>query len=78
MNSKQTIEVQTSKGKLVAEASTDPDYPGIYIDLEVDGVSHSLVLAELPEGEQQLSVKVWGRDQEDYSCNIQVEEKINY
>lgn len=72
---KDRIEVDTVFGKLYAEVSSDPDYPGIYVGLEredTDGTTDmTLALAEctpdIPtEGGHALRVMVWKIYHDDY------------
>jgi hypothetical protein len=70
------IVVQLPNGnQLVAQASSDPSYPGIYITLEGENVDKTAVsiptvlMESLPEGE--LRVIVWGKkDSEDYTHKV--------
>lgn len=72
------ILVETPFGTLVAYASTDSDYPGIYIDLRRTGfgVDAPLMLTEYTETEAdieggQLITRIWGNvAQEEYSDRI--------
>ena len=61
-------------GKLVAQASTDPDYPGIYIDYIKDGqntASYPSVLMEY-NPDKKLRALIWANpDSEDYSEEIE-------
>jgi hypothetical protein len=69
------IEIETPLGKLVAYKSIDPDYPGIYIDLERNGIGMSVCLVEVNNSEDEdkdtLVSRIWsdGRE-EDYTCCI--------
>ena len=46
--------VHTSQGVLVAYASSDPNNPGIYIDLKINGVEYPVALVEYTEMEGVL------------------------
>ena len=72
--------VDTPKGTLVAYAGTDPDYPGIYIDLQRPGfgVDAPLVLtectqteADMREGAPHIITRIWGSVvEEEYTDRI--------
>ena len=71
------MRVETPLGTLVATAATDPQHPGIYIDLRRTGESDDVPLAlvefsaddaDFPDGDQNLITRVWGNArQEDYT-----------
>lgn len=72
--------VDTPLGTLVAYAGTDPEYPGIYIDLQRPGfsVDAPLVLTEctetegdLEDGVPQIITRIWGPvTEEEYSDRV--------
>jgi len=62
---KQEIRVETPLGTLVAYPSIDSDFPGIYIDLERNGVAMNVGLAEVDnadwsEDKGSLISRIWG------------------
>ncbi len=71
------IDVDTAFGKLFAEVSGNPDYPGIVICVERDGedgrYDHQLALAECTpdhpnNGDHALRLMIWGNDDiDDYT-----------
>ena len=74
------IEVITPFGVLIAEASGDPDYPGIHICLNNGKEERQLVLVEstpsqLEEETRTLRVLVWANDSEDYSHELKIIEE---
>ena len=78
MSRKNTLEVSTPAGTLIAYASMDPQNPGIFIDLKRDDVDFQLNLAgteclisEDNESECRLVSHVWGDGiQEDTTYDI--------
>jgi len=68
----QRIEIQTVFGKLIAEQSGDPHYPGIHICLERNDGERQLVLVESTPGTpcestHTLRALVWKNNFEEYS-----------
>lgn len=64
---KNTLEVKTPMGTLVAYASTDPQNPGIFIDLKNDDVDYQLNLvgtecqiSEEDAAECRMVSHIWG------------------
>lgn len=71
--------VETPFGTLVAYASNDPYYPGIYIDLRRDGFPEDMPVALIEstdteadvDEERNLITRVWGNGQEqDYTNRV--------
>ena len=71
--------VETPFGTLVAYSSSDPYYPGIYIDLRRDGFPEDMPVALIEstdteadaEGKGNLITRVWGDGKEqDYTDRI--------
>ena len=72
-----TLRTETPLGAIIARAATDPNHPGIYIDLRrgVDDPDMPLALVEFSaddadflDGEQNIITRVWGNArQEDYT-----------
>ena len=64
-------------GAIIARAATDPDHPGIYVDLRRTGAGADMPLAlieyaadegDLPEGQPNIITRVWGdAAREDYT-----------
>lgn len=83
MDKKDELRVEMSKGALVAYASCNPEYPGIYIDLcRCDG-DFPLVLTEgtktegdLEDGTEHIITRIW-RDvsESEYSERV-IHEKV--
>lgn len=77
-----TMAVETPLGILKASAATDPNHPGIYIDLVLPGTTAevSLALVEFCDvsdmdtdvlGTKQIITRIWGDDEkEDYTDRI--------
>lgn len=60
------ISIDTPRGKLVAELSMDPEYPGIYVFLiDEEGYEYNVALVEW-SGSTDLRTLAWGSEQEDY------------
>lgn len=55
--------VSTSKGLLKAYPATDPDHPGIYIDLGDEAV------ALVEQKDQKIRTLAWTKEEEDYVSN---------
>ena len=76
----ETISVETKLGKLIASKSTDPNHPGIYIDLRRNGISYDapLILTEYADDEApgdtvdpKIVARCWDDVQrEDYTTAI--------
>ncbi len=74
------IAVKTPLGTIVASPATDPDHPGISIDLKRPGCDGELNLglvefacdeSDLPEGKGHIITRVWGDGrQEDYTERV--------
>lgn len=86
------IEVKTAFGMLIAEPSSDPDYPGVWISImrprteegEEGEYEANLALvesmqdSEFPDSKKKLRVLVWANpDREDYTEEITTEFKPN-
>jgi hypothetical protein len=56
-----SIEVNTPKGKIKAYLSTDPNYPGIYIDINDEGAA----LIEFQDNTQQHVIHIWRQSNEE-------------
>lgn len=71
------IEVKISGGVLVAQKSTDPHYPGIFLDFVPDTAEEAVPVALLEEVSEtkQVRLLVWENSQEDYSFEIEYREK---
>lgn len=75
-----TLRTETPLGAIIARAATDPNHPGIYIDLRrgADDPDMPLVLVEFSEdeadqwdGKQLIVTRVWGDGrQEDYTERV--------
>lgn len=67
---------KTQMGTLIGELATDPEHPGISVDLDVNGQRIPLALVEFcnDEGdldESHIITRVWGDDQiEDYTDRV--------
>ncbi|MEH2932164.1 hypothetical protein VSQ48_20120 [Candidatus Ventrimonas sp. KK005] len=73
IRSKNILTQVTPVGTLKAYLSSDPENPGIYIDLEQDGdqVSAPLAVVEYSGDQKVLHTLVWGDiNHEDYDCHI--------
>ena len=73
------LRVETPFGTLIAYASVDPDYPGIYIDMQRDGMDGDMgvALVEYTETEADIEnsghliTRVWGDGQDqDYTERV--------
>ena len=72
-----TLRTGTPLGAIIARAATDPDHPGIYVDLRRTGAGADMPLAlieyaadegDLPEGQPNIITRVWGdAAREDYT-----------
>ena len=82
------IEVKTDFGTLIAEPSTDPNYPGIWVIItqpdDEGEYETSLALieaaqdSEFPDSEKKLRVLVWADpDSEDYTDKIVTDFEAN-
>ncbi len=72
-----TLRAETPLGAIIARSATDPNHPGIYIDLRrgVDDPDMPLVLVEFAADEadlpETLITRVWGdATQEDYTTRV--------
>lgn len=72
-----TLRVETPLGAIIARSATDPNHPGIYIDLRrgVDDPDMPLALVEFAADEadlpEALITRVWGDAmQEDYTTRV--------
>lgn len=76
----QSITVKTELGDLTAYPSTDPNHPGIYIDLKRDGECQGAPIAmtefscdeaDLEEGAAHIITRIWDNcAKEDYSTRV--------
>lgn len=65
-----TIEVKMNGGTLKTYESTDPNYPGIWIGFEKDGIEHNVALVEF-HPEQGLRTVSWTKGEEEYvGCTV--------
>lgn len=70
-----SLRVETPLGTIIARINTDPDYPGIWLDLRRPDVDDDMPLAlvefcqdegDLPDGKPNIITRVWadgGKDE---------------
>lgn len=69
-----TLRTETPLGAIIARATTDPDHPGIYIDLRRTDATDDMPLAlvefsaddaDYPAGEPHIISRIWGDSQDE-------------
>lgn len=56
------MEIKTPSAVIKATAATDPEYPGIFIDID----DKQAVLVEFDSSRNKHVVRVWNHEEEDY------------